>query len=106
MVLTEVEGVVETDEMEDTEELDVLDVARLGEVDDEVDDAMIGVLDKDEVEDTDDDNDDETVVESIAQTLTLQLPPHNCVLSPPHLEEQSVSGTLALFETAFNSFPQ
>jgi len=93
--------------MVDIDELDMLDVGRLVVVVEEVDNGMVEVLAADdEDDDAAVDEAEETGVESTAYTLILQLAPHNCVLSPPHLAEQSVSGTLALFDTAFNSFPQ
>jgi hypothetical protein len=89
------------------EVLDEIEDARLDVPEDEIDDVAGEVAaDDDDVEDIDAETDDDTEVEPTAQTPILQLPPQIWLLSPPHLAEQSVSGTLALLETAFNSFAQ
>jgi hypothetical protein len=69
-------------------------------IDDEADEA------KDEGGDGTDDDTDGARPEPTAQMLNLQLPPQTWLASPPHLAEQSVSGTLALLTAAFNSFEQ
>lgn len=95
----DVDDFVEEEVTELIERLEAFADELLKDVDEEaIDevDANVVVEDDDEAADT----------ESTAQTPILQLPPHSWFLSPEHFAEQSVSGTLALFEAALRSFAQ
>lgn len=104
--LINVEEDVDPKIVEVTEVLDDIDDMRLDVLEDERDDTEDSLTDDGDVDDSGIETDEDAAVESTAQTLILQCPPQVWLWFPPHLAEQSVSGTRALLEAEFNSFEQ